>query len=256
MNRTIKLTIAYDGTDFSGWQRQSEHRSVQEEIEKALAKMHGHAVNLLGSGRTDTGVHARGQVASFITDIVHISPERFETALNSLMPHDIRIMEAKEVRADFHPRFDARSRSYRYFMSTAKTPLPSGRKYEWHLFHSPNIALLNSMAACLIGEHDFSTFSSSQDQSQSMQRYIQNASFFMQGDQLVFQITGNAFLWRMVRSLVGTMIVFERRGKTRDDFNNAFLACDRNRAGPTAPSLGLFLWAIDFYDEDVKAESL
>jgi tRNA pseudouridine38-40 synthase len=249
--RNIALTISYDGTGFLGWQRQSEKaagkgRTVQEEIERALGKMHGHPVPLIGSGRTDSGVHAAGQVANFATDIASIPAERFAVALNSLLSRDVRILRSREVSASFHSRFDARARTYRYFIHCARTPLAHELPYVWHLGRWPDVACLNRMASYLTGEIDCTTFAAAGDASKTRYRYLYNASFFVDGDRLVFEISANAFLWKMVRSITGTLIELESKGADPAEFGRRLAARDRREAGATAPGQGLFLWSVRY----------
>lgn len=246
--RNIRLTVSYDGTDFSGWQRQKRDRSVQEELEVALAKMHGHEIATYGAGRTDSGVHAHGQVANFYTDIASIPAERFVPALNGLLPRDVRILESREAHFDFHSRFDARARRYRYFTLVGQAD-PWRLRYAHQLFRRPDIAVLNDMASRLLGETDFTSLSSAQDASLSRFRCVHEASFRWEGDALVFEIAANAFLWRMVRSIVGTILYFEAEGRDGGDMAALLAARDRRLAGPTAPARGLFLWSVDYYPE-------
>ena len=147
--RNIRLTVSYDGTDFSGWQRQKSDRSVQEELERALAKMHGHEVLTYGAGRTDSGVHAHGQVANFYTDIASIPADRFVPALNGLLPRDVRILDSRPAPFDFHSRFDAASRRYRYFTLVGQGD-PWRLRYAHQLFKRPDIAVLNGMPRLVI----------------------------------------------------------------------------------------------------------
>jgi tRNA pseudouridine38-40 synthase len=249
--RNIALRISYDGTDFLGWQRQSEAalgkgRTVQEEIERALAKMHGHPVPVIGSGRTDSGVHAAGQVANFHTDIARIPAERFVPALNSLLPRDVRVLASREVDASFHARFGARARTYRYFIHCGTVTMAHELPYVWHLRRWPDVRVLNRMASRLSGEIDCTTFTASGDQSATRSRFLYSAHFFPDGERLVFEISANAFLWKMVRSLTGTLIDLEGRGLGEADFAAILESRDRRRAGPTAPSEGLFLWDVRY----------
>lgn len=248
--RNILLKISYDGTDFCGWQRQDNSgnpfRTVQGEIEKALEKLHKKPVDLFGSGRTDSGVHAVGQVANFHTDIDSMPAEKFPVALNSFLPPDVRILEAKVVADDFHSRFSATSRTYRYFLHCGTSPFAHQMRFVWSLRRRPDITVLNEMAACLQGETDCATFAASGDMSLSTKRYIEKAVFYPEGDMIIFEITANAFLWKMVRSLTGSFVFYEKSGKTADDFRRILEAKDRKLAGPTAPAQGLFLWSIDF----------
>lgn len=259
--RTILLRISYDGTRFCGWQKQQQNgterfRTVQGEIERALALLHKHPVEVYGSGRTDSGVHACGQAAHFVTDIARIKPESFIPALNSSLPKDIRIIEAVRVSDLFHARFSARSRTYRYFIRCGKTAFAHQLPYCWHIRRTPDINRLNEMAHVLQGELDCTTFSAAGDQSKSKSRYIHTAHFFFDGDVLVFEISANAFLWRMVRSITGTLLDYEQQQRTREDFEAALRSKDRRKAGQTAPPQGLFLWSISYPDNLIFTEPL
>ena len=247
--RNIKLLVAYDGTDFSGWQRQEGARTVQALIEDALAKLHKRPVRLTGSGRTDAGVHAAAQAANFYTTIESMEAARFVPALNSLLPKDVRIIEASETFYDFHARFDARMRTYRYFFITSRQALPWELRYAWQLRRQPDIQRLNEYARLFQGEMDCTAFSAAKDKSKSRSRYISAASFFVEGDKgdkLVFEISANAFLWRMVRSIAGTLIRLEEEKAPVDFLAEIIKSGKRSLAGPTAPPHGLFLWKIDF----------
>ena len=247
--RNIALRISYDGSGFSGWQRQPEStgsRTVQGEIEKALLKMHGHPVPLVGSGRTDAGVHAAGQIANFFTDISGIRSNRFIPALNSLLPQDIRILDSREAVPSFHARFDARARTYRYFLQCGRQPFAHEMPYLWNLGRWPDITRLNRMAMYLSGEIDCTTFAAAGDQSHSRSRYLYGAHFFPEGEKLVFEITANAFLWKMVRSIIGTLIFLEKKNTEPKEFLRILELRKRSAAGPTAPSTGLFLWDVRY----------
>lgn len=252
--RNILLTISYDGTDFCGWQRQDKAdkgkpvRTVQGEIEKALEKIHKAHVNLTGSGRTDSGVHAFAQAANFFSSIDSIPEEKFTVALNSLLPSDIRIMSSKEVPEDFSARFSATSRTYRYFFHTGN-PLASEMRFVWPIYRKPNLDVLNKMASFLKGEVDCASFAAAGDKSLSTCRYIDGARFYFDEKNpeiLVFEITANAFLWKMVRTLAGSFLFFEKSGKSPEYFKEVLDAKDRSKAGPTAPANGLFLYKISF----------
>jgi len=245
--RTIRLLVSYDGTDFSGWQRQEKDRSVQEEIERALGKIHKEPTTLYGSGRTDAGVHAAGQVAHFRSPVASIPAGRYALALNALLPRDVRILESREASLDFHARFDAKSRTYRYFLVCGRTALPHELRYAWQLWRRPDIRVLNGMARVLLGELDCSTFATPKDPSESRSRYVSRARFHAEGDAIVFEISANAFLWKMVRSIVGSLLHYEEKGASPEDFARIVRAKDRRLAGPTAPPQGLFLWSIDYY---------
>lgn len=255
--RNILLTISYDGTDFCGWQRQdwgevkNYQRTVQGEIEKALEKIHKEPVILYGSGRTDSGVHAMGQAANFVSTVDSIPVEKYPIAINSFLPQDIRIIDAKEVPEEFNARFSATSRVYRYFICPEKIHAFQTR-YAWFVNYHPNLERLNTLAECLRGEIDCASFAASGDMSLSTFRYLNNAHFFTQlnpldgREMIVFEIEANAFLWKMVRTITGTLINLDRTGAPLDSMKKILEAKDRKKAGVTAPANGLFLYKINF----------
>ncbi|MDR0722697.1 MAG: tRNA pseudouridine(38-40) synthase TruA [Treponema sp.] len=245
--RNIRLVLAYDGTDFSGWQRQAGTRTVQGTLESVLEGLHKQKVPLTGSGRTDAGVHAAGQVAHFYTHIQTIPVERFVPALNRLLPQDIRVLAAQESCFDFHARFDAKSRTYRYYLICNRPGLPQELRYAYHLWRHPQLDRLNSYARLFKGELDCSVFAQSRDPSTSRSRYLFGACFFIQRNMLVFEITANAFLWKMIRSILGTLLYYEKQGLPLEDFKAILGSGDRSLAGPTLPPQGLFLWNITYY---------
>ena len=253
MIRMIKLLIAYDGTDFCGWQKQAgqkpPRRTVQAVIETALERIHRHPVALTGSGRTDSGVHAAGQAANFRTDIESIQPCRFVPALNGLLPQDVRILSSDEACSDFHARFDARMRTYRYHFICGRQALPHESRYALQLWRIPRIDLLNAYCRLLLGERDCSIFAGSGDSSKSRSRYISHAAFFTEGGRLVFEISANAFLWKMVRSIAGTFLHYEECDTPPELLRDIIASGGRGCAGPTLPPQGLFLWKIDYYRE-------
>jgi len=245
--RNIRLLVAYDGTDFSGWQRQEKDRSVQGDIEKALQKLHKQPVRLTGSGRTDAGVHAAGQVANFQSTIAGMQASRFVPALNALLKRDVRILQAEEASPDFHARFDAKTRLYRYRLVCGRPAFPQELRYAHQLWRRPDLGLLNRYARILLGETDCSTFATPRDPSESRSRHISLARFMTEGDTLVFEIAANAFLWKMVRSVLGTLLHCEAQRLPVEVFSEIVASGDRSRAGPTMPPEGLVLWKIDYY---------
>jgi tRNA pseudouridine38-40 synthase len=255
-NRSIRLTLSYDGTDFSGWQRQDDARSVQAEVEAALARMHGHPVALAGAGRTDAGVHATGQVASFASDIASIEASKFVPALNALLPRDVRVTASADAPPGFHARFDAKARRYRYYIIAGRQAFAHEIRYAWQIWKRPAMMALDRMASALLGERDFTTFASAGAGSEqggtgkkaSMTRFVHSASWRYEGDYLVFDIEANAFLWKMVRSLVGSMLHFDAKGLGPEAFIDALESRDRGMAGPTAPPQGLFLTGVRYDD--------
>ena len=211
--RNIALKIAYQGQNFVGWQCQPIGRTVEGELRKVLVRLHKrttlHEIPLYGAGRTDSGVHATGQVANFYSDINSSSlpAQCFREAINSLLPKDIRILQSWEAPGNFHARYSARRRIYHYRITQSRACPPEQRQNAWYL-RSPrlDIAILNCMVAPLIGEHDFSNFTVARDQTKTKIRHIYAISFYVEGSYIVFRIVGNAFLWHMVRRIVGTTI--------------------------------------------------
>lgn len=244
--RNIVLEISYNGKNFCGWQKQDGMRTVQGEIESCLEKLHKVPTVITGSGRTDSGVHAVGQVANFSSPVDTIPVDKYPIALNSLLAKDVRIMSSRLADEHFHARFSATKRTYRYMICCSQSPFAHESDFVWHIHRYPNLARLNEMAACLHGEQDFTTFSASGDLSPSKCRYIEKAVFYYNGDKLVFEICANAFLWKMVRSLTGSLLYYEKKGFGKKEFTEILNAKDRSLAGPTAPAQGLFLWSVSF----------
>jgi tRNA pseudouridine38-40 synthase len=248
--RNIRLTLAYDGTDFSGWQRQANDRSVQQTIEDALGKIHKAPTVLNAAGRTDAGVHAAGQAANFYSPFAGMKAGSYAPALNSMLPGDVRILEAAEAPERFHARFDAVLRRYRYHFICGRQALPHERRYAMPLPRHPDINLLNEYARLMRGEMDCSMFASPSDpalkKGGSPRRFIHQAYFFTGADSLIFEISANAFLWKMVRSIAGTLLFYESRRLPPPAFRELLLEGRRSEAGPTAPPQGLFLWNVEY----------
>ena len=246
--RTIKVTLAYDGTDFYGWQVQARGRTVQGVVEAALGRMHATPVRVTAAGRTDSGVHATGQVISFDTAARSVAAGRYAEALNSYLPADVRVLDADEVPASFDARRSARLRTYRYYIAAGAPPLPHQRRYCLWRRRPPGLAELNGLAAELLGTHDFSTFASADDVNESKVRTVASSCFHVQGPLLVYTIAAEGFLRRMVRSIVGTLLDMESAGAQPGELRAALEARDRSRAGATAPARGLFLERV-IYDD-------
>ena len=248
-DRNIRLDISYDGTHFQGWQIQKNGRSVQGELERALAELHGHPVGLTGSGRTDSGVHATGQVGNFYSDHPGIAPEKFREALNSHLPRDIRILESREVSPAFHSRYDARCRVYKYYILNAPAGPAHCRDFCYLTRPALEVKRLNALAGPVTGQHDFTSFATARDQSKSKIRRIYSARFLREGPFIVFRIAGNAFLWRMVRTLAGTLIDLCVNGADPGAVREILNGRDRSLAGPAAPARGLFLHKVLYESE-------
>lgn len=239
--RNIRLLLEYDGTAYHGWQRQKNALTIQEVLETALAKLTGEAAKVHGSGRTDAGVHARGQVANFHT-AGRIPLKAFYAGLNSLLPRDLAVLDAAEVPMDFHARKSARAKTYEYRILNRRQPSPLNRRYAWVVREPLNLEAMTAAAAALPGEHDFSAFKASGGAPGHAVRQVSAASW-RQGaaGRLRFSITANGFLRGMVRSLVGTMVEIGLGKRPPEDLAGLLNSGDRAGAGPTAPAQGLFL---------------
>jgi len=251
--RRLKLLISYDGTSYSGWQRQSHDVTIQGEIERNLSRMTGEDIFLHGAGRTDRGVHARGMVAHFDT-ISSISCGVFKNGLNSLLPGAIRIHEVIEVEKDFHARFSALQKTYSYLVYTGDVQPPDIRLYSLHRSKQLDIRLMKECIALIIGTHDFSSFenSGSRDKDYPFGRGATRTIFHAEIEEsqdtqvLTFTFTGDGFLRNMVRNLVGTLLEVGRGKVSVYEFEQILLAKNRSAAGPTAPSHGLFLQKVHY----------
>ena len=239
--RNIKLNIEYDGTDFAGWQVQPGQRTVQGLLEEKLSSMLEEKISVLGSGRTDAGVHAAGQVANFKTSR-DIPLRAFEEGLNSLLPGDVAILKAEEAADAFHARFDAKSRRYRYQIVFRRSPLRE--RYAWRMTYKADPAILKSLAAQMLGQHDFTAFASAQAEVNNFICLIEKAEWIFADDMWTFEIKANRFLHNMVRILVGTMIDMARGQMDHNDLLKILEAKDRTLAGKTAPACGLCLMEV------------
>ena len=246
--------LEYDGTCYHGWQLQEGLPTVQGEMETALERILGKPTRVHGSGRTDAGVHAKGQVAHFSADWSH-GPEDLQKACNALLPPDIIVHRLDCAPESFHARHSARLKTYAYQILNRPIRSPLDRLYSWHFAHALDISGMNKAAQSLIGVHDFAAFGSPTDGTPSTVREIVHANWgYGQLDgMLCFNITGTGFLRYMVRSIVGTM-VFVGSGKIQPDrFAKILESCNRSQAGPTAPPHGLCLINVDYGSDIVTA---
>ncbi|MFQ3546457.1 tRNA pseudouridine(38-40) synthase TruA [Halobacillus rhizosphaerae] len=245
--KRVRFKIEYDGTKFSGYQIQHNGRTVQEELEKALSKLHkGKPIKISASGRTDAGVHAKGQVIHFDTPL-ELAEFNWKSALSSLLPDDIQIAAVDEVDADFHSRYDAREKEYRYYVWNAQDPDFFRRHYTCHIRRALNIEAMRDACTLIEGEHDFTSFCSAKTNIKgSKVRTITEARIAASGSELVFIFKGTGFLYNMVRILVGTILEVGLEERSIDDIPRIIQKRDREAAGKTAPSRGLFLWKVDY----------
>jgi len=239
--KNLRMVLEYDGTAYHGWQRQADLATVQQVVEEKIALMTREKVTLIGSGRTDAGVHALYQVANFRTG-TRISEKDLLRGLNSLLPADIAVKEITEVTDDFHAQFSARSKTYEYRIFNGPTRPALARNQVWFVFGPLDLAAMEEAAAGLRGVHDFSSFCAAGHESKSMIREIYDCGFERRGDGFIrFFIEANGFLKYMVRNIIGTLVEVGKGKRTPQDFLAIMEARDRRKAGVTAPPRGLFL---------------
>jgi tRNA pseudouridine38-40 synthase len=244
--RTLKLTIAYDGTRFVGWQRQAEGESIQGLLEDALARFEGAPVTVHGAGRTDAGVHALGQTAS-VQVTCHHDVTTLTRALNAHLPEEIRVLSVEEPSADFHARFNAREKTYRYRIRNTPIADPFDRAFCWHIPEPLDIAAMQHAAVHVVGTHDFAAFQSAGSESNGTVRTVTRSEMSDTAGLLTYEIAGDGFLRHMVRALIGTLVEVGRGWRRPDDIASLLQGGTRAQAGPTAPPQGLFLVRVDYH---------
>jgi len=243
--RRFKMVIAYDGTSYAGWQVQPRHPSVQQTVENALETIVGHDVKVHGSGRTDQGVHARGQVAH-VDLACRMSAESVGRALNARLPRDIRILKVARARPDFHARRSAAGKEYRYCVWNAETVLPDRRLYAAHVYRPLDVAAMRDAARRFVGRHDFASFTANpQRKVESTVRTVFACTVSKRGKEIVFRVSGDGFLYKQVRSMVGFLLRVGE-GAERPEAVSELLAsrAPRQARVPSAPPQGLFLWRV------------
>ncbi len=239
--KRYRAVVAYDGTGYHGFQVQANSRpTIQGELEAAIRAVSGQEnIRVIAAGRTDAGVHATGQVIAFDLAWRH-SPMDLARALNARLPLDIAVKSLEEASPDFHPRYDARSRVYRYRIYNAPVRDPLQVRISWHVKPALDVEAMQEAARALIGTHDFATFGQAPDGGSTV-RTVYRAEWKASGARLAFTIEANAFLYKMVRSIVGTLKEVGMRAMTPAEFAEVLRAADRSLAGATAPPHGLFL---------------
>jgi tRNA pseudouridine38-40 synthase len=254
--RTIKLTIAYDGTDFAGWQRQLRDRTVQAVIEDALAPIEGAQVAIVGAGRTDAGVHAAGQVASFASQSA-IARESLQRALNTSLPADVRIVAADDVAGAFNARFNAKAKTYHYWIWNGSVVPPVLRRFVWQVEQPLAVEPMQEAARLLIGAHDFAAFQGAGSDVKTTTRAVTVSQISevpavgpfevsTPGRLLRYEIAGSGFLRHMVRAVAGTLVEAGRGRWPPTQVGRILASRDRGQAGPTAPAHGLVFWKVDY----------
>jgi len=255
--KRVRLTVAYDGTNYHGWQVQNNGITIESELNRCLSELLREPIEVIGASRTDAGVHAMGNVAVF--DTVHPMPaDKISYALNQRLPEDIRIQQSEEVAPDWHPRHCDSKKTYEYHIYCAPFPMPIGRAYALFTHHALNVEAMRQGAKYLEGEHDFKSFCQTGAQVESTVRRICSVEVeepgraggtwpsTLSGSEIIIRVCGNGFLYNMVRIIVGTLMEVGQGKRRPEEIQDILEACDRTAAGPTAPAHGLTLIKYEF----------
>lgn len=245
MVKNIKLTISYDGTNYHGWQKQNGIKTIQSELESVIHAITGEQVDLVASGRTDTNVHALGQIANFKTTS-KILPEKFSRAINANISDDIRVLKSEEVDLEFNSRFSSKRKTYLYQIYNSRVLSPFFSLYSYHIPYDLDLELMDKALKRLEGEHDFKAFMASNSEVKSTIRTIYNTRIKRENNLIKIEITGNGFLYNMVRIIVGTVIEIGNQRKTISCIDEAMLTGERKLLGHTAKPQGLFLKNVEY----------
>lgn len=243
--KRIMLTVAYDGTNYHGWQLQPNVTTIESVLNETLSALLNEDIRVIGASRTDTGVHALGNIAVFDTQ-ARMPAEKFAYALNQRLPEDIRIQASKEVPLDFHPRRQNSRKTYEYKILNSAFPMPVCRLYSHFTYVPLDVVLMREAADYLVGEHDFKSFCSVNTTAETTVRTIYDIALDQSGDMITIRITGSGFLYNMVRIIVGTLMEVGRGNLDPGKMVDILKACDRAKAGPTAPAHGLTLVKYEF----------
>lgn len=245
MVRNIKLTISYDGTNYHGWQTQLNGVTIQETIEQAIYTITKQNVNLIGSGRTDSGVHALAQVANFTAD-TNIPEDKIKIALNSALPNDIRITDSVDVPIEFNSRFDAHDKTYMYQIYNDRVWSPFYSRYSCFVPVDLDFDKMKTAVKSLVGTHDFKGFMASNSDVKTSVRTIYETKLIQENQLIKFYINGNGFLYNMVRIIAGTLLDIGKGAKNINCIEEAIISKDRTLLGQTAPAQGLFLMNVNY----------
>lgn len=243
--KRVMLVVAYDGTNYCGWQIQANGITVQEELNRCLSKLLKEPIQTVGASRTDAGVHALGNVAVFDTT-ARMPAEKISYALNTYLPEDIRIQYSAEVAADFHPRYCESEKTYEYRILNRRFPLPTQRLYTYFYHYKLDVEKMREGASFLVGRHDFASFCGANAQVKSTVREVTGIDIEKKDDVITIRVRGRGFLYNMVRIIAGTLIEIGNKQYPPEKMGEILRACDRQQAGPTAPACGLTLKEIKF----------
>lgn len=243
--KRIKLTVAYDGTNYHGWQLQPNGRTIESELNAHLSDLLEEEVRVIGASRTDAGVHALCNVAVFDTN-ARMAGDKISYALNQRLPEDIRIQKSEEVELNWHPRQCESKKTYEYRIVCSEFPIPTKRLYSYFTYHQLDEKKMQKAAGYLVGEHDFKSFCATASQAESTIRTIYKVEVNAKGSEIIMKITGNGFLYNMVRIIAGTLMEVGMGKREPEEIKNIIEAKDRKKAGPTAPAHGLMLASYEF----------
>lgn len=251
--KRVKLIVAYDGTNYCGWQKQPNGNTIEAELNKALTDLFQTPIEVTGASRTDAGVHSLGNVAIFDVE-ARMPAEKISYALNQRLPEDIRVQDSCEVDSEFHPRYCDSEKTYQYKILNTKFQQPLRRKDTFFCYQKLDVTAMQKAAAYLVGEHDFKSFCSVNAQVKSTIRTIYSCYVEKNEDLITITVTGNGFLYNMVRIIAGTLIKVGTGDIRPEDMTDILYAKDREASGPTAPACGLTMVGIEYYDDWEKRE--
>ena len=243
--KRVRLIVAYDGTNYHGWQVQNNGITIESELNRCLTDLLGEKIEVIGASRTDSGVHALGNVAVFDTT-ARMPAEKISYALNQRLPEDIRIQKSEEVDSDWHPRHCDSRKTYEYRIYRGEFAMPVKRLYSYHTYRPLDVAMMRKAATYLVGEHDFKSFCQTGAQVESTVRTILSLEIEEQGSDLVIRVCGNGFLYNMVRIIAGTLMEVGQGKRSPESMQQVLDSLDRAAAGPTAPALGLTLMKYEY----------
>lgn len=250
--KRIKLVVAYDGTDYCGWQIQPNGVTVEEKLNQAISRLTGEKITVIGASRTDSGVHAMGNVAVFDTES-SIPPNRMSYALNQRLPDDIVVVSSEEVPLDWHPRYQTVTKTYEYRILNAQIPDPIRRRTTYFVSYQLDIEAMKEAANYLKGEHDFASFCNVRTNVEDTVRTIYDLDIFREKDEVILRVSGNGFLYNMVRIIVGTLLRVGRGFYEPDEIKEMLSAKNRKTAGVTAPPQGLRLLEIRYPETEARS---
>ncbi len=250
--KRFRLTVAYDGTAYCGWQVQPQVRTIEGELNRCLSELTGENIKVIGASRTDAGVHALGNIAVF-DSATRIPPEKLPYAINQKLPEDIRVQKGESVSPDFHPRHTDSRKTYEYRIYSAAISLPTVRLYHYFTYHQLELEPMQKAAEALLGEHDFTSFCSAKTEKEDKVRTLYECSVQQEGNFFWIRVTGNGFLYNMVRILAGTLLQVGQGILSPEQIPAILEAKDRQKAGPTLPPEGLTLLKIRYLSEEPVA---